>query len=413
MIAYAALHLGGGSAIVILNWIVAICGLALAVACAMRQSCSAVTVSIVGLLALPLLAIGYLPIRAQAYSFACFAALLLAVELDRAGRRWWIPAWLLIFLLWLNIHGSCVLAFGVLGCYWAEGLLQRSLRWRVLAVLLAMGGMLALNPNGTDYYRYLVRTLSMSRLAIREWGPVGTYGTDNLSMIVILIALIVYAIAKRKVSLYGICLLAASAAAGLMHWKMIPYFGVVSLAMLPGFLSGTALERECMAIMDKNAGRIVLAGLIVASVTGLVLFGSWRASVPSSFPVGAVEYLKQQRFSGNLMADFNQGAYVIWNLYPAVKVSMDSRFDVAYPTSVVFENQGFFTNGSGLREFVAKYPTDAVLAARGGPAESALVSAVWKRVYCDSAFAVFASPALTLPIANLATVPCPDKVTPR
>jgi hypothetical protein len=118
-------------------------------------------------------------------------------------------------------------------------------------------------------------------------------------------------------------------------------------------------------------------------------------AVPIHYPAGAVRYLEDQRFSGNLMTPFAAGAYVMWHLYPAVRVGMDSRYEVAYPPEAVTENQLLYGAALDWRALLEGYGTDAVLVPAGDALDLAMSEAGkaggdWKQVYRDDGFALFA-----------------------
>ena len=94
------------------------------------------------------------------------------------------------------------------------------------------------------------------------------------------------------------------------------------------------------------------------------------------------------------------GVSLSWKLYPAVKVSIDSRFEAAYPPELLTEHIKFYGAKDGWMEILNRYPTDVVLVPRyspidklldeqaGMPAETS--TAKWRRVYKDDGFSVFA-----------------------
>jgi hypothetical protein len=108
-----------------------------------------------------------------------------------------------------------------------------------------------------------------------------------------------------------------------------------------------------------------------------------------------VEYLQEAGFEGNLMTPFTAGAYVSWKLYPHVLVSMDGRYEVAYPPGALRETLDAYAARDGWRETLARHPTQLVLAPAGGPLATALVDEPgWRRVYVDDAFEVHARDAV-------------------
>jgi hypothetical protein len=119
-----------------------------------------------------------------------------------------------------------------------------------------------------------------------------------------------------------------------------------------------------------------------------------------AYPVGAIEYLRQHRFVGNFMVPFRQGAYISWKLFPAVKVSVDSRYEVAYTEAWVNRTFQFYAGEPGWRDTLNAYPTDLLLVPKTAPAARVIQQSSWHIVYEDREFAVFARPGLTLPVSN-------------
>ena len=119
------------------------------------------------------------------------------------------------------------------------------------------------------------------------------------------------------------------------------------------------------------------------------------------YPVGAAAYLKEVDFRGNLMTPFVVGAFITWELYPDVKVSMDGRYEVAYPHGSFAENHAFYWAEIGWEETLRKYPTDLVLAPITLPISEAMSRAEgWTRVYRDDVHEIYARPGIILPLVD-------------
>lgn len=99
------------------------------------------------------------------------------------------------------------------------------------------------------------------------------------------------------------------------------------------------------------------------------------------------------------MVPFDAGAYVSWNLYPNVKVSMDSRFEVAYSIKSVTDNINFYSANEGWQDTLARYSTDAILVPRWSKVEIILrqnttqkspdSSTIWIPVYIDDGYSLY------------------------
>ena len=67
------------------------------------------------------------------------------------------------------------------------------------------------------------------------------------------------------------------------------------------------------------------------------------------------------------MVPFETGAFVSWKLYPAVKVSCDGRYEVAYPPAQVQELWDFYASQRDWQQILRRYPPDVVLVPRPNP----------------------------------------------
>jgi hypothetical protein len=131
-----------------------------------------------------------------------------------------------------------------------------------------------------------------------------------------------------------------------------------------------------------------------------------RAQTKGYYPVGAVDYLHRIEFQGNVMVPFDWGSYVSWHLAPQVRVSLDSRYEVAYPPELELESHAFFMAEPGWQAVLSKYPIDLVLVPTALPLATAMTEVPgWRRVYFDGAFEIFARPGLALPSEELVARP--------
>jgi hypothetical protein len=182
-------------------------------------------------------------------------------------------------------------------------------------------------------------------------------------------------------------------------------YAVAWLCVVPAYVQDTALGRALRDTWDHKRPALVVfwAFLFLYGCGSAALHQFWRLRIPTAsaddYPAGAVDYLRDQGFHGNLMTPYNAGSYVLWKLYPGVKVSLDSRFEVAYPTAWVVEVALMYAGRDGWQETLARYPTDAVLVPRGEPLERLLADPLaqpagsrppWQCVYQDDAYCLFA-----------------------
>jgi hypothetical protein len=184
----------------------------------------------------------------------------------------------------------------------------------------------------------------------------------------------------------------------------------VWLCLVPAWLQATALGELIDRLWTRQRWAIIGFGLIVTALCFARAMPAqpWRMRLPVTlaeeqtgrplYPGGAVEYLKDVSFRGNLMVPFVPGGYVMWKLHPQVKISLDGRYEVAYRHGMLEEIEALYQAKPGWEETLTRYPTDAVLVPRGCPLAEKMASlGDWRRVYRDGAFDVYARPQLALP----------------
>lgn len=351
---------------------------------------------------------GFATVRAQLYSMVFVAVLADVLDRDRLGSRRWMAPWLGCWLIWVNVHGGLLVGLGLLGAELA-GRMVRGQPWRhLLAVMVGMALLIAVNPFGVAYYRYLWEAWRLARPHVAEWGPLWL---DPMDLAIYLIALAIAGYAAGSIGwrrAAGTEMLAAAALLSLVHQRLVMFFGLLYCAYVPGWLAQTPLGEQLRHVVARRRALVAMVWLVVTLFVGFQMWARphWPARVPGQrsiekgapyYPVGAVHYLATCGFTGNVMTPFDWGSYVMWKLGPAVKVSLDGRYEVAYPPAIEKESYSFYFAEPGWRETLKKYPTDLVLAPRDLPIVTALASTDWQKAYSDGGFVLFARPGLLLP----------------
>jgi hypothetical protein len=107
-----------------------------------------------------------------------------------------------------------------------------------------------------------------------------------------------------------------------------------------------------------------------------------------------VALLKQCEVRGNMAVPFDWGEYVIWNLGPGVKVSMDGRRETVY-SDERYQQSRDFELGTGAWDALLRTgpPTDLVLAPSGSPTANLLSRTDgWLPLYRDNLCVLFVRP---------------------
>jgi hypothetical protein len=440
------------------------------VACALRRGGHWQVVAWLGVLAIGLGRIGFTTVRAQMFTLLMLAVLFLLLEEDRRGRRWWIALWIPLYVLWVNLHAGFVVGLGLFALYAVEQILRElaggttpgelpvggthsmSLRavggcvrmphpppparrvGHLVVTGLAMVGLMVVNPYGFEYVPYLLRAISLKRPLVGEWRPLWEQTQDPALLVVYALSLVgvIYAIARRGVRpLPGLLVVLVTAYLAARHVRHLSIYAVVWICYLPAYLKGTELQRAIVGIGVRHS-RLLFCFWSVTAGLGLgwaISNHFWQLRMPTDpakespgvpiYPAGAVAYLAEQEFAGNLMVPFDVGAFVSWRLYPSVKVSFDSRYEAAYPPGALEENVRFYSGEEGWQAVLDRYGTDAVLVPSRSPLREASVGqravkksawpAGWRLVYRDDGYCLLARHAIAtgLPLADRTGEPIP------
>jgi hypothetical protein len=382
--------------------------------------------------------------------------MLLARDTYRGRTRLWLAV--PVFALWCNLHGGYVVGLAVLGLYlgitalddWIAGRDKRRLI-ESAAILTAATLVTLINPYGPRLWMKVWNTVSnpLIRQMIDEWHPLIpalaqssinpavlvvclptlllmaslvicellTPNGRDLALVAIAVLLSVsafYAVRNLQLATTAVCLPLAFHV-GLVRttgfgnswgdllekvkrlWHGSPVPGAPSLevssAVRPGQTStadGAIYQRS-----GTNPLLVATAAIALAACTGL--FSSELKAAPgTSYPVGAIAFLKKHGLHGNLLCDYNWAGYVMWHTSPTSKVFIDGRCETVYPANVIRDYIRFHFGLSGSTRVLTQYRHDYVLVPTSSQAYKVTIEDPnWKLLYRDSQSAVFGHRGLT------------------
>ena len=415
LVLYVVTQAGGAAALMTLKYLLTAGVVGLMVLALRRPGGSWNCPAILAPLAMVLGFVGFTTIRAQLFSLLFIALLLWMLRRDAQGKRRWIWAWLLVYVLWLNLHAGFVVGLALLGAHWREGVLRgKGWQWHLVAVGGAMLLLLGVNPYGWEYVPYLWRGLTMPRPEITEWWPIwrGPVMWAPYLLSVLVIAYTWLRCGWRN--LPGLLLVLPCALEAMLHLRHLSIYALVWMCYVPAWLSATPLSAILAIFWQRWMRPITWVGLalLVACWVTIIPRKPWQMQLPIApeemgekkkiiYPSGAVTYLRQQHFHGNVMTAFSEGSYVCWNLYPAVKISLDGRYEVAYPPEVFAAIQQCYGGKPTWQQTLTQYPTDLVLVRTDAPLAELLDNlGTWPKVYHDGVFALYTRPGINLPIVD-------------
>ena len=108
------------------------------------------------------------------------------------------------------------------------------------------------------------------------------------------------------------------------------------------------------------------------------------------FPSGALKWLQNNSFEGNILPVFQWGQYFIWTMHPKCKVAIDGRYETVYEDLAQKEYFDFSHGKKKWKVFLDKYSHDAlVLVPASRTYFLILQEPGWKMVYSDQGSALF------------------------
>ncbi len=358
----------------------------------------------VGCTALLPLAFGFFTLRPQLMGYVLLLVTLICLERYRRGRQrnlWILP---LVFLVWVNTHGSFVLGLFTLGVYWASGLFRfewggliaepwpasqrRHLAWVFLASLVG----LCITPYGSRLAAYPLQVALLQPISVAniyEWAPLPfdlLMGKLFLGLLILfLLALLVL---RPTFRLEEVGLLLAAIYASCMHRR----FALLFIVVFTPFL--TVILGRWVPPYKPHKDRYVLNGvLILLLLVGLLRFfpssDNLTRTMTQKFPVGAVKYLERHPPEGRMYNEYFWGGYLIWTR-PGSRVFIDGRADIYEYVGVFPDYLDISRMAPNTLFLLRKYDIGACLVQPNTPL-STLLRALpdWQITYEDKTSALF------------------------
>jgi len=278
-----------------------------------------------------------------------------------------------LFLFWANIHGGFpaglvyLLVFAIFSSEKIKPFL-----FFIVSVIMTF-----INPYGFELWSGIFRAFfnPLTRSYIIDWQPSRFFDIDFAGYWG-LVSIFAYftAVNIKKIRFAEIILPVLFLFLSFTSIRHIPIFAVVSASLFGKYFA------------DLPA-RIYSKAVPVIAVILTMLVVNFKPKIKlevdkNAYPVDAAEYLKKINFSGNVFCEFDWGEYILFHLYPQVKVSFDGRYDTVYPVDFIKNSFEFLNSSKGdLPE-----NTDAVLVYSN---RNISVKPVWKKIYSDGVAALY------------------------
>jgi len=276
----------------------------------------------------------------------------------RVRLVWIVPA---LMEPWVNTHGGFIFGL-VLILIYAGGTtveaIWTALRggaanvrgvltpWAAFAVAVAVS---LVNPNGLKGLLYPFSYLgnNASTRYVAEWvKPDFTQRQYQYFGALLLLLVLGLVLARRRPLAWEAGLIVLFSYLGLSSVRNINLFGIVVTPLIALYLTSAGERLRARrprprtspgksrigqtsgrSILNAGLASVIAVAVLVAAAPNAALAHTLRKQA-NGFPAGAVAYIEKNHPVGRLFNSYDWGGYLIWRLYPAVRVYVDGRPDM-------------------------------------------------------------------------------------
>ncbi|HWP56620.1 MAG TPA: hypothetical protein VNL14_01895 [Candidatus Acidoferrales bacterium] len=321
----------------------------------------------------------------------------------------------LVFLLWANLHGGFVAGLAILGLHtvlatW-RGFFkagarseQRAKAKRLVFILAASIAITLVNPYGFQLWRFLSHEATanaLNRAYIEEWEPLWAsfpaVGLDSgLMLWMAILALVGFVLSRHEWRAEDIILAIASFGFAFYSVRNIALFPLVTVAptarSLGNYMFKAQHSPKTRRLFAAAFGISLFPVLMTATLT--LQQPAPKIQVVSELiggdPSGVVSFMKTNHLEGNLYNPIGWGGYLVWHVWPQVKVSIDGRSSTVYPLEVLRDNFRFYANQASPELPLASGADFLLVNANSPVLQSVRTDHRWALAYEDRQAVLFA-----------------------
>ncbi|MFH0702103.1 MAG: hypothetical protein V2B14_01000 [bacterium] len=353
-------------------------------------------------------------VRCQLFTFILFALWIYVLELVRRGNNrllWILPATMLI---WTNLHGGFVSGIGLLLIYGTGEFLNKKSCKKYFLILIPTILVTFINPYGVKYLSYIIHATTMPRPTIVEWKPTNLFGPTSqwkgfkilffLSLITLIFSFIKNKLNYKILDKVKYLLILITAFLALKHIKHHTFFVIVAgsflyhdfyaiFSFIRDFIVSKFGETADKILKYMALGKNIMLYIIITFVSIVWMYYTpIKLRMPEdTYPLGSIEFVKQNNLKGNLLTVFHWGSYTIWKLCPQCMIALDGRYEEVYPEDLHMMVYNFnYIIDKNWYDFIKKYHTDIIIVEKKNESYSLMLNNKdWKNVYSDKISAVF------------------------
>ena len=323
-------------------------------------------------------------VRCLLFTCLFFSIFLYILERARLGKQKSLIFLPILMLLWSNIHGGCLSGIGLLGIYIVGEYLNKKPILNYIYTLLASLGVLFINPYGWEYVKFLFMAGTMDRSLITEWQnsfcarflyEYKQYKSYLFAMITIIITYFIKTKPNyEKIDKTKMLLLLAMTYLSITKIRHQSFF-VLTVGTLYYdefyylFNNVVAKIKEIFNINNKeiieifvSMKEIVVYLLIIVMALPPILNTKKQITITTTeYPRYAIEFLRINNITGNLLINFDWGSYAAYKLYPHNLIYMDGRYEEVYPVKVFEDLKDFHLVKNDWYKIIRNYKTDVMI----------------------------------------------------
>jgi hypothetical protein len=319
---------------------------------------------------------------------------------------WIFPA---TMLLWVNMHGGFLAGIGLVLIYALGEMLNRKSFLKYLGILALILPVTLINPYGFKLWNYIVEAAFMPRPYIPEWLPInwkaGPFHTIAGIKIHILTGYLIFALItiitsiklllqRAKPDWTKIILTVVLLYLSIKHQRHTAFF---MLAIAGLFYHQYAdlfspIDRFIRSKLANNAYKVwgivkYCFGYLLLLLIGIYVIPKLSDNMivnPLAYPVGSIEFIKQNNITGNLATNYGWGSYTFWKLYPQCRVLIDGRYEEVYPNDIYDEAMKLSEHEKDWQTPLRDFHTDVLVLPKSTYTLSDILRLTkWKAVYDD------------------------------
>jgi hypothetical protein len=407
IIFYPLLKYSGAAGLQLFRYVIAVLTIYFVYAAAVKKGGSPLLTLAVLSPAMVLFSFGYsIVVRAQIFTYLFFILTLFILESARRNQKWFVLLWLIpIQLFWCNLHGGFLAGLGLISLYALGDALSAKKFMPFVIIFIPATLITLLNPYGVEYWTFILDATTMPRPEIDEWMSVAKALRTNYQVVPIIFFIVLSALCfllymfRLRNYFTEILIIAAISYLGYKHVRHTIFLGLLAAVYMPVILS--EIRKDYFSKLPLPLSSWGFALLLAA----LLLYSHWFISpswpvkfIPSFnitastayYPIGALNWMKKNNISGNVLPFFGWGEFLIWECHPKCKIGMDGRYETVYQEEVYIEYFDFLMGRKNWQEFLNKYPHDLVLIKPGVRIHTLMLEHTsWKNVYSDTTASLF------------------------